>query len=342
MNNPLTVTAEGRIITDSAEWQTLVDGPFRDCSDVFHQAAFVWSEARRLGATPGLVLTQAEGHSVGLALLFRDIPGHPGICDATSVYGYNGLLFSGRSGEPVPQGAIEAIERMLYLRGCVAVFNRGHPLRPAQLPGRKVAGETILVDLAAGLDAYEQGLATGHRYWLRRMRADGVRAELDVGGKNIDVFHRMYFDTMERLGASAGYLFPFDYIREQFAMPSNDAQLWFAWVDGRPAAASLFFRGRHCGHYHLSASDRTVTKQPATKLILDEFIRAEIALGHRAFLHLGGGVGAAVDSLNQFKRGFAGRPVPFTLTRWIVRPSDYDLLSEGHAADFFPAYRNPG
>lgn len=338
---PNPVSSEARIVTDATEWQALIDGPFRDGSDIFHQSAFVWSEARRLDATPELVLVEAEGYTVGLSLLFRDIPGHPGLCDATSVYGYNGLLFSGGIVELVPQAAIEAIERALYLRGCVAVFNRCHPLRPAQLPGRKVVGETILVDLAAGLGAYEQGLATGHRYWLRRMRADGVRAELDVGGRNLELFHRMYFATMQRLGAAAGYLFPLEHIREQFELPSNDAQLWLAWVGDRPAAASLFYRGRHCGHYHLSASDREVTKQPTTKLILDEFIRAEIALGKRQFLHLGGGVSAAVDSLNQFKRGFSGRPVPFMLTRWIVRPADYDLLSEGYETEYFPAYRSP-
>lgn len=341
MASPDTVSAEARVVTDAAEWTALLDGPFRDSSDIYHAFGFVAGEARRIGAVPGMVVVEAEGHTVGLALLFREIPGHPGLCDATSVYGYNGLLFSGPLGMPAPQAAVEAIERALYLRGCVAAFNRSHPLRPAQLPGRKVAGETIVVDLAAGLAAYERGLATGHRYWLRRMRADGVRAEPDVGGRQLEVFHRMYLSTMARLGAAAGYLFPLEHIREQFALPSNDAQLWLAWVGDRPAAASLFFRGRHCAHYHLSASDREVTKQPATKLILDEFIRAEIALGRRDFLHLGGGVGAAVDSLNEFKRGFAGRPVPFALTRWIVRPADYDLLSEGFSTDYFPAYRQP-
>lgn len=335
------VSAEARIVTDVAEWTALLAGPFRDAADIYHQPTFVALEARRIGAEPGLVVAEAGGHLVGLSLLFRPIPGHPGLCDATCVYGYNGLLYSGPAGEPVPRETLEAIERALFLRGCVAVFNRSHPLRPAQLPGRKVVGETLLLDLAAGLPAYLAGLSAGHAYDLRRMRADGLRAERDPDGRQLEAFHRLYLATMDRLGATAGYRFPFEVVREHFSMSSNDAQLWLAWSGERLAAAALFFRGRHFAHYHLSASDRQVTKHPATKLVLDEFIRSEIALGRREYLHLGGGVGGAVDTLNQFKRGFGARSVPFQLTRWIVRPADYDLLSEGHAdADFFPRYRS--
>jgi len=339
---PVPVSAEARIVTDAAEWSALLAGPFRDSSDIYHHPDFVALEARRIGATPGLVVTEVAGRSVGLALLFRSIPGHPEFCDATSVYGYNGLLYSGTLGEPAPQEGLEAIERALYLRGCVAVFNRSHPLRPAQLPGRALSGETLLLDLAAGKDAYLAGLSAGHAYDLRRMRADGLRAEIDATGGQLEAFHRLYLATMDRLGAAAGYRFPLEVVREHYRLPSNDAQLWLAWDGDRLAAGALFFRGRHCAHYHLSASDRQASRHPATKLILDEFIRAEIALGQREFLHLGGGVGGAVDSLNQFKRAFGAKPVPFMLTRWIVRPADYDLLSEGHAdADYFPRYRSP-
>ena len=336
------VSSEASIVTDAAEWQALIDGPFREVADIYHHPDFVALEARRLGATPGLVVAEVAGRTVGLSLLFRPIPGHPELCDATSVYGYNGLLYSGPTGEPVPLEALAAIERALYLRGCVAVFNRSHPLRPAQLPGRALSGETLLLDLAVGQDAYLHGLAEGHAYDLRRMRAAGLCAEVDREGKHLEAFHQMYLATMNRHGATAGYRFPLEVVRGHFRLPSNAAQLWLAWDGDRLAASALFFRGRHCAHYHLSASDRQASKHPATKLILDEFIRAEIALGKRKVLHLGGGVGAAVDSLNQFKRGFGAQPVPFVVTRWIVRPADYDLLSEGHAdADYFPLYRSP-
>ncbi len=334
------VSTEARIVTDDTEWTVLLAGPFRDGADIYHQPRFVALEARRIGAQSALIVTEVGGHTVGLVLLFRTIPGYPELCDATSVYGYNGLLYSGPIGAPVPQEALEAIERALYLRGCVAVFNRSHPLRPAQLPGRTVAGETLLLDLAAGLPAYLAGLSDGHAYDLRRMRADGLRTEVDREGRHLEAFHRMYLATMDRLGAAAGYRFPAEVVRDYFEVTTNDAQLWLAWDGDRLAAAALFFRGRHCGHYHLSASDRQASKHPATKLLLDEFIRAEITLGKRKFLHLGGGVGGAIDSLNQFKRSFGAKPVPFLLTRWIVRPADYDLLSDGQQpTDYFPLYR---
>jgi len=342
LSAPAPVSAEARIVTDVAAWNALLVGPFREGADIYHHPDFVALEARRIGATPGLVVAEVAGRTVALSLLFRPIPGHPELCDATSVYGYNGLLYSGPTGEPAPLEALAAIERALYLRGCVAVFNRSHPLRPAQLPGRALSGETLLLDLAAGHDAYLHGLADGHAYDLRRMRAAGLRAEVDMEGRHLEAFHQMYLATMNRHGATAGYHFPLEVVREYFRLPSNAAQLWLAWDGDRLAASAIFFRGCHCAHYHLSASDRQASKHPATKLILDAFIRSEIALGQRTSLHLGGGVGAAVDSLNQFKRGFGAQPVPFLVTRWIVRPADYDLLSEGHAdADYFPLYRSP-
>jgi hypothetical protein len=337
---PVPLSAEARIVTDAGEWTALLAGPFREGADVYHQPGFVALEARRIGAQPALIVTEAAGQTVGLVLLLRAIPGHPGCCDATSVYGYNGLLYSGPAGESAPPEALEAIERALYLRGCVAVFSRSHPLRPAQLPGRAAAGETLLLDLAAGLPAYLAGLSDGHASDLRRMRAVGLRTQVDREGLHLEAFHRLYLATMDRLGATAGHRFPLEVVREHFEMASNDAQLWLARDGGRLAAAAIFFRGRHCAHYHLSASDRQASNHPATKLILDEFIRAEIKLGKRKFLHLGGGVGGAIDTLNRFKRGFGAKPVPFLLTRWIVRPADYDLLSQGlDDTGFFPVYR---
>jgi hypothetical protein len=150
LSAPAPVSAEARIVTDVAAWNALLIGPFREGADIYHHPDFVALEARRIGATPGLVVAEIAGRTVGLSLLFRPIPGHPELCDATSVYGYNGLLYSGPTGESAPSEALAAIERALYLRGCVAVFNRSHPLRPAQLPGRELTGETLLLDLAAG------------------------------------------------------------------------------------------------------------------------------------------------------------------------------------------------
>ncbi|MEY3813157.1 MAG: hypothetical protein RI910_610, partial [Verrucomicrobiota bacterium] len=241
MSAPAPVSAEARIVTDVAAWNALLVGPFREGADIYHHPDFVALEARRIGAIPGLVVAEIAGRTVGLSLLFRPIPGHPELCDATSVYGYNGLLYSGPTGEPAPLEALAAIERALYLRGCVAVFNRSHPLRPAQLPCRTLSGETLLLDLAAGHDAYLHGLADGHAYDLRRMRAAGLRAEVDMEGRHLEAFHQMYLATMNRHGATAGYHLPLEVVREHFRLPSNAAQLWLAWDGDRLAASALFF-----------------------------------------------------------------------------------------------------
>ena len=198
------LSAEARIVTDVAEWTALLAGPFREGSDIYHQPDFVALEARRIGALPALIVTEAGGHTVGLMLLLRAIPGHPGHCDATSVYGYNGLLYSGPAGESAPPEALEAIERALYLRGCVAVFNRSHPLRPAQLPGRAAAGERVAQGNVAQrvehrLQVAHVHPALGRRTGIAGLGHEGLRV---VQSQLAEVHRRQAWSGMNRFSGS--------------------------------------------------------------------------------------------------------------------------------------------
>ena len=65
-------------------------------------------------------------------------------------------------------------------------------------------------------------------------------------------------------------------------------------------------------------------------------------LGAR-WMHLGGGVGGAEDSLFRFKAGFSPRRHRFETWRWIVDPHAYERrcrhANVGADESFFPAYR---
>ena len=66
-------------------------------------------------------------------------------------------------------------------------------------------------------------------------------------------------------------------------------------------------------------------------------LSAELALP----LNLGGGIGAG-DALEEFKRGFANRQIPWRTSEIICDPEKYTSLSaDRDPGGFFPAYRAP-
>jgi hypothetical protein len=329
------------MITDPSAWDEALATCDCEFTDVFHQHAYMAIEAARLSGRAVLLHLLSHGKGFALPLIFRKIPDQANLCDATSAYGYSGCVYGTSADKALKVEIADSFARKLYIAGCVSVFGRGHPFIAPLIPSTIEVGETIFVDLKAGEQAYEKELAKGHLYEIRKLRGSGIRLEHDTLGAHLNEFHRIYIETMVRCGAAMSYHFTADYLRQLLARPELGAELHLAWSNTQLVAGALFLRHRKLSHYHLSASVPGVTKYPATKLILDEFIRNEIRRGHSEKLHLGGGVGAVTDSLSRFKRGFAGKPTPYHQTRWIIRPVDYDRLSAGKTdTGFFPRYRN--
>lgn len=333
---------EAEILTDDSLWAAVLGACQCDLLDVFHLYAYVALEAARLGGWPILLHLRHAGTGFAMPLILRAIPGQDTLCDATSVYGYNGCIGNGPLDDLTRRQIAESFARALAKAGCVSVFNRGHPFLPPVIPDAMRIGTTFYVDLAAGEAAYEQHLSHGHAYSLRKMRDADIRVEHDRELRHLAAFHRIYGQTMDRRGASAGYYFEEGYLRQLLGRPELGGELHHAWSGDELVAGCVFLRHGRAAHYHLSASARGASKHPATKLILDTFIRSEIRSGRSHRLHLGGGIGGADDTLAEFKRGFAGKPVPYYQTRWIIRPDDYARLSHGKADNgFFPLYRCP-
>jgi hypothetical protein len=66
----------------------------------------------------------------------------------------------------------------------------------------------------------------------------------------------------------------------------------------------------------------------------------EHATDLRLPLNLGGGITPG-DPLEEFKRGFANRQLPWHTSELICNPTTYERLSASHKpSTFFPAYRS--
>ncbi|MEZ5904912.1 MAG: GNAT family N-acetyltransferase [Geminicoccaceae bacterium] len=302
----------------------------------------------RRGFRPGRGLAARDGRRTGLdrpAAAAAADRGAPGRTDATSVYGYAGPITSAAPVAPdLVAGFHRTLRQGLVERGAVTLFARLHPLleQLPQLVGMgelERLGDTVSIDLrqppAAQLGAYR----SNHRRDLARLERRGYRTTITDNPGDLAAFAALYHENMRRVHARPQYFFDAAYF-DRLALALGPAlALASCHQDGQLVGGALFMRHGPFVQYHLGAvSDRHVAAAPAKQLI--DAARRHFHAAGAELLHLGGGRGAAEDSLFHFKAGFSPRRHAFRVWRWIIDADTYGRLAEGKpATDFFPAYR---
>jgi hypothetical protein len=293
--------------------------------------------------------------SMLLPLVLREIPGSPGLRDATSAYGYPAPLFRG-PGARTPEFismATRALSEMLRSERIVSLFVRMHPVLNPDPAGFSTGtllrhGETVLIDLLEPEEVQWRGIQSGHRNEIYRALRAGHEALLDTEWRYFDDFVRLYSDTMRRVEASRYYFFDRDYLEGLRAALGGHLHLAVVRIEGAVAAAGLFTEVAGLVQYHLSGTDERYARERPTKLMLHH-VRQWAAGRGNAWFHLGGGLGAAADSLFKFKAGFSRHRRVFRTWRTVTDAHRYAELvrirqPDADPADvsgYFPAYRKP-
>jgi hypothetical protein len=149
-------------------------------------------------------------------------------------------------------------------------------------------------------------------------------------------FLAAYEQTMRRTGAAERYFFGAPYFDRILESPRT----WLALAhapDGTIAAASIAAASDGYLHYYLSGSAGSHLRDSPMKNIVASLAELAAELGYP--LNLGGGI-ARGDRLEEFKRGFANRELPWHSSELVADPATYARLSAGReAGGFFPAYR---
>lgn len=292
----------------------------------------------------------------------QDVPGLEGVSawDATSVYGYPGLISNVSPGngeaDAFRREWQQALRETLAAMGIAALFVRQHPLWDTDwlwdgLGEVHRLGMTVALDLDREEEEQVRVMRHGHRSDIKLARKMGIQIEEDPTLEEIGTFRQLYEATMRALDAAPEYFFPDAYYEGLRHHLGSRVTLFLAKLEGRTLAAALFLQCGRILQYHLSGSDPAArhTTGPAVKLLLDTVRRWGMENGFR-WLHLGGGVGARHDSLFQFKAGFSDVRWTYRVVRCVVQPDLYaDLAArrrraEGDAAaddDYFPIYRRP-
>jgi hypothetical protein len=320
--------------------------------DYYNLSAFhrLW-ELRGHGKAEMLVYREG-GHTVLYPMLVRniDIPpvSHEGLKDATCVPGLVGPLSSHTVPEDIRQRFIQALQSYFEESRIIAAFSRLNFLFDQQ-PLFDGYGETVYqwrevsLDLTISEEEQFARYRRDHRKTVRKLTEAGFTCE-EVGPEFLDEFIRVYYDTMDRVGAESAYYFDRAYFDCLFNEMADVTHMFACWDGDRAAAVGLYFECSGIVHAYLGGTDPDYIQRSPLKLLNDSVRRWAVARGDRIY-HLGGGR----DSLYEQKMAYGGRSHEYFTWRHVVDPGAYQdvcrrvVESAGVEPDdsYFPKYRHP-
>jgi len=313
--------------------------------DFYHLAEYHQLEH---SGQPLLLYFSSDRTSLALPVILRSVDG-TNYHDLTSVYGYAGPLSNReKPDEPVIKDFQKELLQFFDSRRIVSVFTRLHPLFSNQELLLSGLGEIIDTNQTVGIDLESSEKEQKRQYahsiknHINRLKRKNVFVEEAKTKEAIDLFIEMYKENMNRVNASKMYFFPNDYFYR--FMEELPASLFLAYYEGQAISGSLFTSCNGIVQPHLSATRNEYLRWSPLKLVWD-CIRIDAVHKKEKWMHLGGGVGGADDSLFQFKAQFSDLRFLFKTWRYIHNEEAYaQLVSEKYSnripdSTFFPLYR---
>ncbi len=268
-------------------------------------------------------------------------------------YGFGGPLCA-QPDEQVLQAFRTEFEEYCHGANIVSEFVRFHPLlRNDRFLGGRMDivfdRESVFIDLTRTEEELLAHSHPNHQRNIRKALKNGLELRVLAGAEacqQLEVFYRLYRETMDKVGAYPYYYFSTEYLERLFSRFGPNALLGAVFLEGRMVSAALCLREGDTLVYHLGASEKA-----SLHLGINIFQFHQIALwarsqGLRAF-YLGAGHRGR-DSLFQFKHRFNLEGVlEIHNGKKVHHPEVYARLAESwkryHAQDFpesyFPAYR---
>ncbi len=330
--------------------------------DFYHLPQYVQLSASDEKGQPWAFVAECGSNRLFVPLIVRPIElakeSGRDLYDAVSPYGYPcPLAFGLEGGEPDADFLAKSLRlfaSVLRERGIISAFLRLHPLLPfptgpLQNNGCLVQhGQTVYVDLTLPQEVLWQQTSASTRNRINGAKRKNYAVDMDLSCENIDAFTEVYTETMCRVSATNMYFFSRQYFTRLLESMRDRLHLCLVRIEGRVAVGGIF--SETCGivQYHLSGTKNEYLKHHGMKFLLD-FIRTWAKQRGNCMFHLGGGLGAAEDSLFGFKAEFSPLRRPFYTWRLIADLDAYnalvaqwELLAAKNADSpdgFFPAYR---
>jgi hypothetical protein len=335
-------------------------------TDIYHLPEYhLLAQAQNEGKA-FLFIYQKNGDYAALPFLVKQVS-HVGglrdcqLCDATSVYGYPGVLttLQEKSVESdyfkigFQNALVDTIDRL----NIVTFFSRTNPLFVTSwlLDGIAdiiTAGRTVVIDLTKPAAQQLKDISKGHKYDIRNAKKNGVYVIEDNDFQNMDQFMSIYNESMMRVNASNHYFLSEDYYTGLRKFLGNHMRVYFAKIGQEFVSGAIFLCNNGIIQYHLSGVSSKYVRLSGSKMIINE-VREWGSKNGFKYLFLGGGLRSTDDSLFRFKAGFSNIRLPFQMVKMIRNHYVYEELSQRHNKwlkdnsfesidkEYFPCYRGP-
>ncbi len=268
----------GEVLTaaDGARWREALEQVGEH--DFCHLAAFSRLAEHCSQGTARLLVYREGDVTVAFPLLLREVgdlrPDLPGAWrDVTSVYGYAGPLASAPLPEEMRARWLAFLDDYCRQQEVVAAFSRLHPLLH-QAPLLEGYGEvaqvgwTLSLDLRLSEEQQWSGFRRNHRQDIKKLTALGATCQTE-GVAQLDEFIEMYYDTMDRVGASPNYYFSKDYFVRLLEDMADVACLFMCRHDGVAIAGGIFTLCQGICQWYFSGSRSGYDGPPPTKLLFE-------------------------------------------------------------------------
>ncbi len=337
-------------LAQSEQWDALVRS-FADY-DTYWLSGYVRAFQLHGDGEPRLIYAETEGARGINVVMLRDVARDARFAgklpegvyfDIASPYGYGGWLIEGGD----TAALFAEYEAWARENGIISEFVRFHPVLQNHEPCRESydvleLGNTVTLDLASP-ETIWANITSKNRNVIRKAQKNGIVIRRGRSRELYEAFRVIYNGTMDKDRAEAYYYFePAFYESVLNDLPDN-AQLFYAELDGTIIAASIMLTANGRMNYHLSGSLREYAHLAPTNLLLYEAALWGCENGCKT-LYLGGGVGSGEDSLFKFKKAFyrGDELFRFCIGRKTFLPEKYDellALREPVNSGFFPQYR---
>ena len=332
--------------------------------DIYHLPEYNILEAKRTNTIPKAFLATEGDKVFFLPYLMRScqdiVATETETFDVISPYGYPGILLSesAENDSKFANLALDYLQKKLQDRGVCSGFFRLHPILNDNLVSLLPPdtfwdnGTTVSIDLNNSLEQMWKDTKSNHRNKINRCtKKFALKASITKFSEGIDIFCQLYEETMARVAARDIY-YSFDteyFIAMNAAMKDH---LYLCIIESENKIASVGLYTECCGIVQAAFGGirDTFVKQSPSILEIDYARRWSKERGDK-HLHLGGGVGAAEDSVYKFKAGFSQERHQFLTLRLIIDRDKYNYLLKARAkqlniepsqlerANFFPNYR---
>jgi serine/alanine adding enzyme len=354
------VVTDFRIIETKSQWDDVLDK--FEKKDIFFEYDYM-DLYRCEGERPILVYMECESGKIAYPFMIRDISFHSEFkCklekdkyfDISTSYSYGGYLIEGDE----PGSRTKTIElfyqkfaQFCSCRNVISEFIKFSPLLNNYVGMEQVVEllrykKMVVTNLQDYGDPLYSEVIGRKRAAANKCRQMGMRSEIQIAPKSFDTQCSIYYDCMNRKGASDYYFYSESYFEKMLKSLSKNILLINIIFEDKIIGFGLCFICDKVIYAHVSGVDENYIKYSLSNLIYVDLINWGHENGYRYFFIGGGLTCAEDDSLYLYKKHFTRHSdIDLYLGNKIWNKEIYDYLVSlrdpeiTETSTFFPLYR---